>query len=689
VKDLDFDPDDIPSEPSSVTTVAELAQTDAGRWYPKKIRKDRHRGWESHVSTESTTVYLQTNSNFPEGIFDPESLLKGWVETAVTGTQVPDEAVEANGPNVPAAQVGTCKGYVTDEDGRAIPNVWVALYYNHNRRGLGDRIVEETVSDANGRFTLESPIEFIRITDNHSAQDSYAILATHPDYALGWCNIRRGGEQPRYEVILTSPLSHTMTVTDHNGNPLSGVRVWPRYIGDREGSNPFLRDVLRLRIDVGLIGGVTDANGRAVITNLPRTECSFGATLKGYAAGLTMGEGDHIRLNRGADVHGWVLTENQEPVEGALVKFHPVWMGAYSLAKTDAEGYFYFEDLPAQGWDLSPWRQSEKADGRYIVSIRHERYAAQEKQLKLLPDQVIDDFIIEAYSGTLITCHVIDAETNEPVAGARIAGDNKVTGRIDGFSDANGVYTVRVARGETWLAFCSPPEGVYVIMEQNLPGSFINFDANGPEMTFTLKGPHIGGCLTDVVGTVLNPDGLTSGDAIVYASAAERYATADGSGYRSVGVDDDGWFELKGVPAGCRLCIYAETKDRRLAGTGVLAVPKEPNEPPHIELQLKPTQKASKVIEYEPGDPAAKVSLDVKPVVEGQIIFFVSHDEDTDERGLLEMNGIIPGLEYYVRDERINEFGRGPYPGEKWFEGIVVLIPPESDPNVEPAEGRD
>jgi hypothetical protein len=81
VKDLDFDPDDIPSEPSSVTTVAELAQTDAGRWYPKKIRKDRHRwsdygnGWESHVSTESTTVYLQTAPHFPEGIFDPNSLL--------------------------------------------------------------------------------------------------------------------------------------------------------------------------------------------------------------------------------------------------------------------------------------------------------------------------------------------------------------------------------------------------------------------------------------------------------------------------------------------------------------------------------------------------------------------------------------------------------------------------------------
>jgi hypothetical protein len=112
-------------------------------------------------------------------------------------------------------------------------------------------------------------------------------------------------------------------------------------------------------------------------------------------------------------------------------------------------------------------------------------------------------------------------------------------------------------------------------------------------------------------------------------------------------------------------------------------VPREPNEPPHIELKLRPTQRASKVIEYETGDPAANVSLDVKPVVDGEIILFVSHDEDTDERGVLEIRGIIPGLEYYVRDERISESGRGPDPGEKWFEGIVVLIPLESDPNNE------
>ncbi|HUT30777.1 MAG TPA: zf-HC2 domain-containing protein [Sedimentisphaerales bacterium] len=81
VKDLDFDPDDIPSEPSYVATVAELAQTDSGRWYPKKIRKDRHlwrasgNGCMSHVSTEFTAIYLQTNPWFPEGIFDPNNLL--------------------------------------------------------------------------------------------------------------------------------------------------------------------------------------------------------------------------------------------------------------------------------------------------------------------------------------------------------------------------------------------------------------------------------------------------------------------------------------------------------------------------------------------------------------------------------------------------------------------------------------
>ena len=76
VKDLDFDPEDTPSTPSSVTTVIEIAQTDTGQWYPKKVQtdsktwRDYGEGWESCISTSFITLFLETDPEFPEGIFD-------------------------------------------------------------------------------------------------------------------------------------------------------------------------------------------------------------------------------------------------------------------------------------------------------------------------------------------------------------------------------------------------------------------------------------------------------------------------------------------------------------------------------------------------------------------------------------------------------------------------------------------
>ena len=49
-----------------ITEVTEFAETEAGRWYPKKV--------ESRLS--SKTIYLETAPKFPEGIFDLENLPK-------------------------------------------------------------------------------------------------------------------------------------------------------------------------------------------------------------------------------------------------------------------------------------------------------------------------------------------------------------------------------------------------------------------------------------------------------------------------------------------------------------------------------------------------------------------------------------------------------------------------------------
>ena len=81
VKDVEFEPNEIQDELSSVRFVSEFGQTDKGQWYPEKIEthsKSRDAdGKEKPLSLSFIyTLYLKTNPVFPEGIFDPNNLPK-------------------------------------------------------------------------------------------------------------------------------------------------------------------------------------------------------------------------------------------------------------------------------------------------------------------------------------------------------------------------------------------------------------------------------------------------------------------------------------------------------------------------------------------------------------------------------------------------------------------------------------
>ena len=66
---------DIREDSTTYNEVVDLAQANSGHWYPKKIKK-----WTVKNSSKSPeritfeTVYLKTNPEFPEGIFDPDKL---------------------------------------------------------------------------------------------------------------------------------------------------------------------------------------------------------------------------------------------------------------------------------------------------------------------------------------------------------------------------------------------------------------------------------------------------------------------------------------------------------------------------------------------------------------------------------------------------------------------------------------
>jgi len=170
----------------------------------------------------------------------------------------------------------------------------------------------------------------------------------------------------------------------------------------------------------------------------------------------------------------------------------------------------------------------------------------------------------------------------------------------------------------------------------------------GKEMEVTIKSPPIGGVLTNVTGIVVEPNGRKSQTATVYAVSDKYYQTSTRSYLMSTPVDSNGQFELWDVPAGLKLLVYTESSDRSLAGTGIFEVPVEPNESFSIEQKLYPTGKCSVVIPDQNDNPVRNTAFSIYPMVEGQVVREAVRDANTNSDGVLQTDGILPGLKYQL-----------------------------------------
>ena len=70
------DPNQISTEQTEIREVTEFAQTDKGQWYPKVIEMKYKRGANDRRNVSRQMVFLKTDVEFPDGIFDPENLPK-------------------------------------------------------------------------------------------------------------------------------------------------------------------------------------------------------------------------------------------------------------------------------------------------------------------------------------------------------------------------------------------------------------------------------------------------------------------------------------------------------------------------------------------------------------------------------------------------------------------------------------
>jgi beta-lactamase regulating signal transducer with metallopeptidase domain/thiol-disulfide isomerase/thioredoxin len=571
-------------------------------------------------------------------------------------------------------------GRALSADGRAVAGARVVLVDNRTETQPDRQIVAEVTSAADGSFDLGE------------RKSAGVVLAVHPDYAIAWANLAADATHDRLTLRLTPPQSRAARVTDEDGRPLAGAHVWLIGAGDRTGTEPQFRDYLSLPHFLALVGATTGEDGFALVHNLPNTGCNLAAELSGYADGSPAmhdddesGRLDRFRLSKAARVSGKVVTAEGEPVVGARVTFAADWKyWAFWHATTDQRGRYAIDGLPGDGWDMSRWGKGKRGDGRYRVSVASDRYLGRETQIQLKPGESRDEFDFTVTLGTVVKCRVIQRGSGKPMPNARL-GIWSAAGNKTAVADDQGLVTYLVPRGDVQLNFLQPGPGVYIGDPGNgaLPTQSLN--ATGLDaVSVRLDAPPIEGRLVTLGGDVVGPDGRPLAGAVVQPAAAGRFITKNVYSYIvAAPSNDDGTFELVEVPAGRKLLLFAETRDRKAAGTAAVDVPAEPDESFRLHLKLQPTRRASVSIADSAGGVNAKRSdmpLQISPIVEGEPIYFkAERTARTDAEGRLEIDGILPGLEYLLRemtpsnDAPAEALGGAP-PPRKTFEKRLRLV---------------
>ncbi|MCE9673241.1 carboxypeptidase regulatory-like domain-containing protein [Myxococcus stipitatus] len=315
-------------------------------------------------------------------------------------------------------------GSTKDERGQPVAGARVVVRFD------GARENEETVSDAEGRFLLQTlasdECSFQVEADGHlDLYESRALRASAPplDFVLKTATLVRG------------------IVVDEQGHPLPRVGITLQPVAEAAATNAGGDDAEESPSDARRVVGGSDADGRFHI----KLEAPGRYDLQAQAP-------DHLELNRtvdapdttlrlvlskGARVQGRVVDPRGDPVPDADVVLRNAENETSSvlLTSSDAEGRFAIQGV---------------APGQYILRARVPRVVGAEASVRIAvqgTERVEQDVSLEP--GHPVSGVVVD-ETGKPLANAAILGSSVVKdGHVVGAdapmteSDEQGRFTVR------------------------------------------------------------------------------------------------------------------------------------------------------------------------------------------------------------------------------------------------------
>ncbi len=574
------------------------------------------------------------------------------------------------------------RGRVLDDAGQPVAGARVRLYRRDSRWDRHNPVVEETMAGPDGGFHLSTPLTPRPMSESRGLPP-YVLLADRPGKAVGWRTIPVNAPTFEGDITLASPTERTITVVDADGHPVQGAKVVASQMGDPASALPDFRDALELQPEDGPLTAITGADGRATLAQLPKTNASFVATKSGFAETYAFREQDVIRLTPAATLSGTVTGPGGEPLAGVKLVLYTAFMWDFEHAVTDAEGRYHFNDLKARGWDMSAWTPNKEADGKYKIWLDDDRFVMHTGGLTLEPNtnQTLD---IKAMKAGVIRVTLLEEGTNKPVAGARIWGFDAETGssaRFNAYTDAQGRATYYSAPAKISLSLVGPPDGVYIEGDlSNNPDVHKTIDFAGGEADVNLVMPPIAGTLITVFGVCTLPDGSPAGDATANAGAGRFVASGTMSLIRNRRADGAGRFTLEGVPSGRTLRIYAETADRKFAGTTTFAAPEKGDPASRITVPLTPTVRVERVIEDDGGKPLNSRKFHLSPKVGEEDFPFIRRTVESDAQGRVKFDGIVPGLSYRIREDvppREGPFYVRAGGRLSWYDEVLVLAPEE------------
>jgi hypothetical protein len=570
-------------------------------------------------------------------------------------------------------------GRVVDESGKPVSGTRVRLYRRIGQSERRHPMIEETTAGPNGSFQLRSPL--VPVPEQVSRRSpTYVLLADHAGRAIGWRTIPREADTFEGDIVLTAPTERTITTIDTDGRPVAGAKVVAYGVGDASSASPLCRDYLGLRPDDGPLTATTDQNGRATIRQLPRTDASFVATKPGFGEGYAFREQHTIHLSPSAALSGRVTGPDGQPLAGVKVILFTDFMWDFESAETDSAGRYQFADLRARGWDMSAWGPSAKpGNGRYKVWIESDRFDVPTQIVSLEP-RARETLDLKAERAGVIHVTVTQEGTGKAFAGVRVWGWDVTTGgssSFNAYTDENGRATFYSTPGQISLSIVGPPDGYYIKGDQDHPGMFKQIDFAGGEIEVSLHLPPFGGPIITVPGVCTRPDGSGAAGAEVSPQAGRFQASNSSSFLRMRRADDAGRFDLEGVPAGRTLHLYAETADRRFAGTVTVQTPAQADPSFRLSIPMEPTVAVEITFHDDKGKPLPSKSFRISPIVEDEDFPFLRRDVESDAHGLVKIDGIVPGRSYRVEEVLPPSDGPVAVVGGKipWFNEVVVLAP--------------